>query len=193
MPAYDDPLAAASWSWQDASMIRSLLIAGLLASGAAACTTDKPYGPASSPSAQGYLVQPIESNRFRVSYTALSSDDARRYALRRAAEVTFENGGQWFRVVRSTTDTEHNFLQQSCWILSSGLFLLLFLTLQFALLLSLVLQGLLFGVNLMAGRWRRRCWRACPPADDVHATRFPPCCLSSLNSTKHLTSSRNLS
>ena len=108
MPAYDDPLAAASWSWQDASMIRFLLIAGLLASGAAACTTAKPYGPASSPSAQGYLVQPIESNRFRVSYTALSSDDARRYALRRAAEVTFENGGQWFRVVRSTTDTEHS-------------------------------------------------------------------------------------
>lgn len=108
MSGHDVSLAAAPPPWQYASMIRSLLIAGLLASGAAACTTAKPYGPASSPSAQGYLVQPIESNRFRVSYTALGADDARRYALRRAAEVTFENGGQWFRVVRSTTDTEHS-------------------------------------------------------------------------------------
>ena len=108
MSGHDVPLAAAPPPWQYASMIRSLLIASLFASGAAACTTAKPYGPASSPSAQGYLVQPIESNRFRVSYTALGADDARRYALRRAAEVTFENGGQWFRVVRSTTDTEHS-------------------------------------------------------------------------------------
>lgn len=49
---------------------------------------------------------PIETGRYRVSYTALSRQEARQFALRRAAEVTFENGGQWFRVVRSSTDTE---------------------------------------------------------------------------------------
>ncbi len=85
-------------------MIRSILIAGLLTSTVAACTTAKPYGPAASATAQGFSVQPIESNRYRVSYTALSQEDARRYALRRAAEVTVENGAEWFRVVRGYTD-----------------------------------------------------------------------------------------
>ena len=87
-------------------MIRSILIAGLAAAAMTACTSTQPYGPADSSGAQGYLVQPIENNRYRVSYTALSQQEARQYALRRAAEVTVENGGEWFRVVRSYTDTE---------------------------------------------------------------------------------------
>lgn len=81
-----------------------MLLAGLLLIGAAACTTAKPYGPAASPSAQGYLVQPIESDRFRVTYNGASAEEARRYALRRAAEVTLEQGGSWFRVVSSYTE-----------------------------------------------------------------------------------------
>lgn len=87
-------------------MIRTLFIAGLAAASMTACTSTQPYGPADSSSAQGYLVQPIENNRYRVSYTALDPQQARQYALRRAAEVTIENGGEWFRVVRSFTDTE---------------------------------------------------------------------------------------
>ena len=85
-------------------MIRTIMMAGLLTVGAAACTTAKPYGPAASTTAQGYFVQPIESNRYRVSYNALSPENARRYALRRAAEVTLENGGTWFQVVSGYTD-----------------------------------------------------------------------------------------
>lgn len=85
-------------------MFKPLVMAGLLAVGAAACTTAKPYGPAASSSAQGYMVQPIESDRYRVSYTATGPELARRYALRRAAEVTLENGGSWFRVVSAYTD-----------------------------------------------------------------------------------------
>lgn len=99
-------LAGQACPWQDITMIRFILIAALLASGAVACTSSKAYGPAKSSSAQGYSVQPIETNRYRVTYTALSKQEARRYALRRAAEVTIENGAQWFRVVRSATDTE---------------------------------------------------------------------------------------
>ncbi|WP_084398489.1 CC0125/CC1285 family lipoprotein [Henriciella aquimarina] len=87
-------------------MIRSIFLAGALTLGVAACTTTKPYGPATSSSAQGYLVQPIESNRYRVSYTALDPQTARRYALRRAAEVTLDNGGEWFRVVHGYTEME---------------------------------------------------------------------------------------
>lgn len=87
-------------------MIRTTLAALLLTGGLAACTTAKPYGPAASAGAQGFLVQTIESNRYRVSYTALSPDEARRLALRRAAEVTQENGDTWFRVVSSYTDQD---------------------------------------------------------------------------------------
>lgn len=87
-------------------MIRHILAATALTVGLAACTTAKAYGPAASSSAQGYLVQPIESNRYRVSYTALSPEDARRYALRRAAEVTTEQGADWFRIVASYTDQD---------------------------------------------------------------------------------------
>ncbi len=87
-------------------MIRTATALALLAAGLAACTTAKPYGPATSATAQGYLVQPIETNRYRVSYTALSPEDARRFALRRAAEVTVEQGAEWFRVVSSYTDQD---------------------------------------------------------------------------------------
>ena len=81
-----------------------MLLAGVLVVGATACTTAKPYGPASSATAQGYIVQPIEADRFRVTYNGASPQEARRYALRRAAEVTLENGGEWFRVVSSYTE-----------------------------------------------------------------------------------------
>ncbi|MGB3625009.1 MAG: hypothetical protein WA989_04225 [Henriciella sp.] len=87
-------------------MIKYALAATLAVAGLSACTTAQPYGPASSASAQGYMVQPIESNRYRVSYTALSPEEARRLALRRAAEVTVEQGADWFRVVSSYTDQD---------------------------------------------------------------------------------------
>lgn len=71
----------------------------------AACATSAPYGPAARDGAQGYMVQPIENNRFRVSYTDQSVDAARSRALRRAAEVTLENGHDWFQIVTAYSDT----------------------------------------------------------------------------------------
>ncbi len=70
-----------------------------------ACATSVPYGPASSDSAKGYSVQPIENNRFRVAYRDNSMDVARSRALRRAAEVTLENGDEWFLVTTAYSDT----------------------------------------------------------------------------------------
>ncbi|MEM5516088.1 hypothetical protein WNY37_03945 [Henriciella sp. AS95] len=89
-------------------MIRTASAIAILAAGLMGCTTAKPYGPAASATAQGYLVQPIETNRYRVSYTALTPDEARRYALRRAAEVTVEQGADWFRVVSNYTDQDYS-------------------------------------------------------------------------------------
>ncbi len=87
-------------------MQRFLTAAGLAALTLGACMSAQPYRAAPSSDAQGYLVQPIETNRYRVSYTALSPEDARRWALRRAAEVTLETGDEWFRVVNGYTDRE---------------------------------------------------------------------------------------
>lgn len=77
-------------------------LALLLAAGA--CASSAPYGPADKSGAQGYAEQPIESNRYRVSYTDNSPEAARTRALRRAAEITKQNGAEWFQVVTAYDD-----------------------------------------------------------------------------------------
>lgn len=84
-------------------MIRSATALALLVF-TAACATSVPYGPALKDGAKGYAVQPIESNRFRVSYTDTSSESARTRALRRAAETTKEQGADWFQIVSAYDD-----------------------------------------------------------------------------------------
>lgn len=70
-----------------------------------ACATSAPYGPADSSSAKGYSVVPIENNRFRITYRDTSMEQARSRALRRAAEVTLEQGADWFQVVTAYSDS----------------------------------------------------------------------------------------
>lgn len=70
-----------------------------------ACATSVPYGPATSDSAKGYSVLPIENNRFRITYRDTSMDLARSRALRRAAELTLEKGDDWFQIVSAYSDT----------------------------------------------------------------------------------------
>ncbi len=69
-----------------------------------ACATSAPYGAASKSGAQGYSVQPIENNRFRVSYKDQDAGKARTRALRRAAEITQEQSQEWFQVVQAFDD-----------------------------------------------------------------------------------------
>jgi len=80
-----------------------LAASALLALGA--CATNVPYGPAERDGAKGYSVQPIENNRFRITYVDSSMDLARSRALRRAAEITLEKGDDWFQVVSAYSDT----------------------------------------------------------------------------------------
>lgn len=85
-------------------MIRPILISAA-ALALAACASMAPYGPATSPSAQGYAEQRIESDRWRVTYrgqgdVAMVSD----YALLRAAELTLANGYDWFEVTQRWID-----------------------------------------------------------------------------------------
>ncbi|MEL7129431.1 MAG: hypothetical protein AAGK23_07775 [Pseudomonadota bacterium] len=62
-----------------------------------------PYQPATSETGFGYTEQPIETGRYRVTYRGKTPTEARTLALRRAAELTFQDGKDWFQVVDSYT------------------------------------------------------------------------------------------
>ena len=79
----------------------SSLLATLLV--AAACATPTPYGPASE-GGFGYSEQAIEANRYRVSYRANDPVVAEDGALRRAAELTLQNGYSYFTVISRDND-----------------------------------------------------------------------------------------
>ncbi|KCZ90819.1 CC0125/CC1285 family lipoprotein [Hyphomonas johnsonii] len=69
-----------------------------------ACASHVPYGPAASSSAAGYTSQKIETGRYRVSYTDKDPQRARDMALLRAAEITLQEGNDWFEVTGGYTD-----------------------------------------------------------------------------------------
>jgi hypothetical protein len=87
------------------------LIPGILAFGAlavAACATQTPYAPRST-SGYGFTETRIESNRFRVAFSGNSLTDqetVETYLLYRAAELTLQEGYDWFEIV--DRDTEAN-------------------------------------------------------------------------------------
>lgn len=75
----------------------------LLALSLAACAGGAPtrYAPADG-SGRGWSEMKIESDRFRIRFAAggdTSFREAEDYALRRAAEITLREGGDWFLVV----------------------------------------------------------------------------------------------
>lgn len=72
-----------------------------------ACATTPTYSPAVRQGAAGYSEQRIESNRYTVTYRAGSSASAQLledYALLRAADVTLQNGREWFWVDHRSID-----------------------------------------------------------------------------------------
>ncbi len=88
-------------------MIRKLILIAAAAGLAACATAPPPYLAASSASSLGYSETQIESNRYVVSYRAPSGADVavrEDYALLRAADLTLQNGRDWFWVDRRTVD-----------------------------------------------------------------------------------------
>lgn len=66
-----------------------------------ACATGPTaYGPAQG-RGLGFGTRQIEQDRFQVSFTGRSADEARNLSLLRAAEVTLEQGYDYFRVIGS--------------------------------------------------------------------------------------------
>ena len=88
-------------------MMKRLAIAltGLSALALSACASLAPYGAQQGPSGQGYSEQRIESNRYRVSYNGVgAAGRVADWALLRAADLTTEQGYDWFEVTQSWTD-----------------------------------------------------------------------------------------
>ncbi len=85
-------------------MIRTALIAAAALS-LTACASMAPYGPAQSASGQGFSEQRIEANRYRVTYQGVGeARPVADLAYRRAAELTLEQGYDWFEVTQHWTD-----------------------------------------------------------------------------------------
>jgi len=87
--------------------MKRLIAAFALLSLAACASAPTRYGPAASASEMGYREQRLEQERYRVSFRGnpdLKGPQVEDMALRRAAELTIQNGHQWFNVVSRYTD-----------------------------------------------------------------------------------------
>jgi hypothetical protein len=94
-------------------MIRVLTFAAAAFALAACASTPPapPYAAASSPTSAGYSETQIESTRYFVTYRAPSGAEAARledYALLRSAELTLQNGRDWFWVDRRSFDQQED-------------------------------------------------------------------------------------
>ena len=90
-------------------MIRILIFAAACV-GLTACASAPAYAPATSPTSAGYSETQIENNRYFVTYRAPGAADVRLledYALLRAADLTLQNGREWFWVDRRTLDEQN--------------------------------------------------------------------------------------
>lgn len=85
--------------------------AAALSAGLAACATPTPYQPnlKGQSAAGGYSEIRVEPNRFRVNFAGNSlttRETVEGYLLFRAAELTVQNGYDWFTVVDRDTDKQ---------------------------------------------------------------------------------------
>ncbi len=85
--------------------LRIILLAGALSLGA--CATTPAYQPANSENGYGYYSTSLGQDRHRVTYNGNSGtglNTVTDYALLRAAELTVEQGKDWFLVLERSTD-----------------------------------------------------------------------------------------
>jgi hypothetical protein len=93
-------------------MIRALILSFAAAGLAACATAPPPYGAAASTTSAGYSERQIESDRYFVTFRAPRGADAgvlEDYALLRAAELTLENGREWFWVDRRSIEAADSY------------------------------------------------------------------------------------
>jgi len=89
--------------------LKPVLLAATAALALSACATATPYGPAGVDSRYGYSEQRVDADRYRVSFagnSVTSREQVEMALLLRAAEVTAENGFDWFSTVNRATDRD---------------------------------------------------------------------------------------
>src|ERR1700760_2290111 len=83
----------------------------VLGTGLAACVSPTPYQPnvRGSATSGGYSETRLEPNRWRVNFAGnsmTSRETVEGYLLFRAAELTLQNGDDWFEIVDRNTDAK---------------------------------------------------------------------------------------
>ena len=86
------------------SLSKTLLMTMTSALIAACASGPTPYQPAKTDSALGFTETQIENDRFRVSYTANTPEEANDLALLRAAEIAQAEGYSHFEVITGGQD-----------------------------------------------------------------------------------------
>ena len=88
--------------------MKRIVIGSMIAASAmalAACASLAPYGPQRGPNGQGFSEQRIEHDRFRVTYRGVGAPQpVADRALVRAAQLTREQGYDWFEVTQRYID-----------------------------------------------------------------------------------------
>ncbi|MBD2858698.1 hypothetical protein IB286_06705 [Spongiibacter sp. KMU-158] len=86
-------------------LILAVLVTGFLA----ACSSTSVYQPAEKRGAYGYTETQLGADRYRVTFTGNSVTDKETvndYAMLRAAELTLQNGYEWFQMVNRDTESK---------------------------------------------------------------------------------------
>lgn len=94
--------------------MKRVLIAAAAVLTLSACATATPYQPASR-SDGGFAETRLESNRYRVTFAGNSltaRETVEDYLLYRAAELTVENGFDWFSAVNRDTEADRRYYAQ---------------------------------------------------------------------------------
>ena len=90
--------------------LRPILLAATAALALSACATATPYQPAGTGGVRGgYAEQRLENDRFRVTFagnSVTSREDVEMGLLLRSAELTTQNGFDWFATVNRATDRD---------------------------------------------------------------------------------------
>jgi hypothetical protein len=93
--------------------MKKLLIVAAAALSLSACATTPAYHPATRPGGTGYSEYRVTSDRWRVSFagnSVTSRDQVEMYLLLRAAELTLENGYDWFEMVDRSTNRDTRYI-----------------------------------------------------------------------------------
>ena len=85
--------------------MKRLALVAIASAALAACAGLAPYGPQGSPGGQGFSEQRIESDRYRVTYRGVGAPGpVADLALLRAADLTLQQGHDWFEVTQRYVD-----------------------------------------------------------------------------------------